>query len=79
MPGEQNLVRTLDIASVEVVPKHQGKGLWATFARHAEELAVEFNIAYVFVESILNPRLAQGLAKHGYLKYDEYSMYKKVL
>lgn len=77
LPDGLGLVPTFDVATVEIAEKYQGKGYWAAFIRMAETLVPEFNFRYIYVESVHNPKLAEGLKKHGYLVSGE-SLYKKL-
>lgn len=61
----EGAVLALDVASVEVEPKHQGKGIFSGFLKTVEQVAVERNL-YVFVESIMNPLLVEYLPTRGY-------------
>lgn len=61
----EGAVLALDIASVEMEPDSQGKGLFSGFLKQVEQVAVERNL-YVFVESILNPLLVEYLPTRGY-------------
>lgn len=58
----------LDLASVEVVEKHRGIGIFTGFLKRFEDAAKQLNRA-VFVESILNARLVSFLARRGYVKH----------
>ena len=61
----EKAVKCLDIGSVEVVEKHRGIGIFTSFLSRFEEEAKKLNRA-VFVESILNNRLAKFLSRRGY-------------
>lgn len=60
-----NSVLCLDIASVEVLEKRRGQGLFKAFLNRVEKAAAAMN-REVFVESILEPRLLQFLLKRNY-------------
>jgi N-acetylglutamate synthase-like GNAT family acetyltransferase len=56
----------LDIASIQVEDEFQGHGIFKSWLRYAEDTATRFSIEAVFVENILNPRLATYLSGIGY-------------
>ena len=58
----------LDLASVEVVEKSRGIGIFTSFLDRFEEAATKLNRA-VFVESILEPRLVSFLNRREYTNY----------
>lgn len=58
-------VLALDVASVDIAPQHQGKGIFSCFLKTVEQVAVERNL-YVFVESIMSPLLVEYLPTRGY-------------
>jgi GNAT superfamily N-acetyltransferase len=60
-----SLVKCLDVASIEVEPALQGRGLFRSWLRKAEEEAFKRGLS-VFIESVLNPFLPEVLARYGY-------------
>lgn len=56
----------LDIASVEVHPSYQGRGLFTRFLKRCEAIA-RIHHRGVYVENILNPKLAAFVYRQGYL------------
>lgn len=64
----RGLTPCLDIASIEVDEALRGTGVFTKFRKRVEKKAAALGMG-VFVESVLEPRLAQHLLKIGYLKY----------
>lgn len=58
---------TLELASVEIPERYQGRGLFAAFMKEFEKTASVHGLV-VYVESILNFQLYQQLLKHGYVE-----------
>lgn len=63
--GDQ-MVTTLDIASVELIGRPLGKGIFTAWLGYAERQAVLAGKYAVYVESILNDRLLTMLLARGY-------------
>jgi hypothetical protein len=57
---------TLDIASIEVMPKHQRKGKWGAFIKEAIRLNPWDG---VYIENCLNPYLRRSLRRAGWVKH----------
>lgn len=68
--NSQTLANTLDIASIEVDEKLQGQGIFTRFIAKMEILADKHGLV-VYVESVMNTRLAKFLNKIGYIRTDE--------
>lgn len=60
------LVSSLDIASVDVHPKHEHKGLFKSFIKHVENHVNSGKADITTVECINNKKLETDLRKHGY-------------
>lgn len=58
-----NIITTIDIASIGVLPKFQGKGIFTNILTSIEN---RYNSTPIFVESILNKKLYHWLIKRGY-------------
>lgn len=58
---EGQKLHMLDIANIESVPKHKGKGWFKDFMLKVESFGLP-----IFVENIHNPNLLVMLLKHGY-------------
>lgn len=65
----REIVETIDVASVEVPEAHQGKGCFSRWLPKVEALAAKHG-RIVFVESVLNDRLASFLVARGYHTVD---------
>jgi len=63
--GGKNLIPCFDIGNVEVSERHRGKKVFTRFLRRVEQHAKETGRA-VFVESVMEPRLADFLKRFGY-------------
>ncbi len=63
-------VRTMDVGSIEVEPRHRGKGRCQAFLREWEQLAVERGCD-VFVESVMSEALEHICRKRGYVQVSE--------
>lgn len=59
---------TFDVATVNVDEAMQRQGIFTAWLTIAEQQAKKHGFAAVFVESVLNPQLAQWLARRGYSK-----------
>ena len=66
LPPLRAVRNTFDIASVEVTSDKRGNGIFTEFLKVAEDLARENGFDAVYVENLLNPRLASFLARRGY-------------
>ncbi len=78
---DDNVVETIDIANVEVDEAHQGKGIFTEYLSVIESLAI-WNHLTVYMENILNPKLAEFMFKRGYIRPDkirDVCVYKKFL
>lgn len=62
--------KTIDIASVEVYEQHRSKGFFTMFLSCVEELADQEGRA-VYVESVMESRLAGFLIARGYIQTDK--------
>lgn len=65
LPPMRAFFDTLDIATINVYEEHQGNGIFTAYLTMAEDLAKEAD-RIVFIENVLNPRLAQWLECRGY-------------
>ena len=63
------VVKTIDLASIEVEEEHRGSGVFTKKLEEIELLASERGFT-VYVESILNERLIPFLEKRGYRRVD---------
>lgn len=59
-PGNQ-LTKMIDIANIEVMPQHRSRGIFTNIRLHVES----FNLP-VYIESVLNDKLAAHLLTVGY-------------
>lgn len=57
----------ITIARIDIVPEYQRQGCFTRLLRHVEQLALEFDFAYVQVELIHNEHLAAFLLRDGYI------------
>ncbi|WP_338923680.1 GNAT family N-acetyltransferase (plasmid) [Pseudomonas silesiensis] len=57
--------RTLDLADISVDSNHQRQGIFRQFLDHAERIAGRQGVS-LYVESIVNPELANALQRRGY-------------
>lgn len=57
---------TLDVANINVPHPYKGRGLFTAWLTQAEIIAREEGFEAVYVESLLNPRLADFLYRRGY-------------
>lgn len=62
---EGDLVKTLDISSIEVEPKFQNKGYFKALVIHCEQLCIQYNLA-LYVECVHNADLEKHLRKAGF-------------
>lgn len=62
---EGQLYRTIDLATLDVAESERGKGHLTRWLTSIEDLARNHRRA-VYIESVLNPRLAHFLTKRGY-------------
>ena len=77
LEGEMQSV--LDIASVKVEPRFVGQGIWASFIKFAENLvSSDPDISGIYVENVINYKLAQGLTKHGYSPTNDGSFFRRL-
>lgn len=63
--GENAMVFTLDLASIDVMEKYQNKGVFRQVLQEVERVAALHGRS-VYVESILNDILEQALPRYGY-------------
>jgi GNAT superfamily N-acetyltransferase len=77
---ENRIVDCLDIANINVEEEFQGRGIFKSWLQYTEDAAHKFNLKAVFVENILNHRLAAYLSRIGYKRQTgvDISMYKFV-
>lgn len=59
-------VRALDLADIAVDDEHQGQGVFAAALRAVEEAAVVLGAKAVYIESVVNPIVAQAVERRGY-------------
>lgn len=64
-------MRTLEIASVEVEPRHRGQFLFTQFLHGVEILAHAYQFNAVYVECVHNERLAHYLMRWQYELADD--------
>lgn len=69
---ENSMYTCLDIASVEVDPQMQKRGLFQNFLTKAHEKN-PWDVTYI--ENVLNPNLADHLSRHGWINTEQ-SFYK---
>lgn len=62
------LVRTFDIANINLIEGLRGRGGFTLLLEHIEEVLKihETQIPYIYVESIMNDRLYAYLVRHGF-------------
>jgi GNAT superfamily N-acetyltransferase len=63
------VVKTIDLSSIEVEEAHRGRGLFTRKLEEIELLASERGFT-IYVESILNERLIPFFEKRGYRRVD---------
>lgn len=69
---------TFEIASIEIPEQRRGKGLFTQFLKDVFALT---DCEYVFIENVLNARLAEHLERDGWVRdsmYESLCYYKKV-
>ncbi len=67
---DDKMVKTFDIANVNIDKSHRGHGIFTMLLEEVEALGMN-----VYVEQIINPRLFTFLEKRGYARYND-SMFK---
>jgi N-acetylglutamate synthase and related acetyltransferases len=60
------IARTFDVANIKVNEQMQGQGIFTHWLTVIEDAARKAGFECVYVESLLNPRLADFLARRGY-------------
>lgn len=66
LPGIPHVLNVLDIANVSVIEEMQRKGTFKDWLTEAEEVAVQYEMGAIYIESVLNPILLEFLGKRGY-------------
>jgi ribosomal protein S18 acetylase RimI-like enzyme len=65
----KEVVRTLDISSIEVSEKLQNQGLFKALLKHCEASCIKHGLG-MYVECISNPHLEAYMKKQGYVSDD---------
>lgn len=64
---DHQMVHTLELSSIEIKSKHEGKGVFKSVLDVFEEFSQQSGY-YVFIENVLNDKITRVLNKRGYLK-----------
>lgn len=68
---EGRMVKTLDLANIQVEEKKRSQGYFRAFIANVELLnRSDWGVEYIYVESILEPRLIPFLSANGYTLHE---------